>query len=60
MIGSVRLVVECVCGHGDDGKHTVAEVFGMPIIGCPYCPPQQLFIFGAARTVSIVNAGERP
>lgn len=44
MIGESRLVVECVCGHGDDGAHTVVVFAGFRIIGCPDCPSGEMYL----------------
>lgn len=33
--------IVCVCGHGDDGRHTAATVFGVTVIGCPAVPPER-------------------
>ena len=44
MISDSKLVVECVCGHGDDGLHTVVAILGMRIVGCPDCPNGKTYL----------------
>ena len=44
MIGDSKVVVECLCGHGDDGRHTVVTFHGMRIVGCPYCPSREMYL----------------
>lgn len=60
MIGDSQMVVQCLCGYGDDGRHVVTDLLGMRCIMCPRCPPGQMYIFGGCvPSVSVgISASE--
>lgn len=43
-MGDSPLVVNCVCGHGDDGLHILTVFSGFRIIGCPECPSGEMYL----------------
>lgn len=44
MIGDSKTIVGCICGHGDDGRHTIGEFLNIRVVGCPYAPPDAAYL----------------
>lgn len=45
--------IVCLCGHGDDGKHTLMEDQGGGLILCPSCPSGMMFGFNPAYVTRV-------
>lgn len=56
MIGDSK-TVDCLCGHGDDGKHAVMDFMSLRYVGCPYAPPNAAYLVDREYAVVIDNIG---